>query len=134
MEETKNDITDFKFSKRPISLKEITRRLNRFFNKEMTYTVVTQWLTEIDAIEKVQVNEHRTIKRPTEKGLQLGLALAVHKTSHGWFRTLVFDETAQRFIVEHIGELNKVATRKGKVSPEEIAAAMQHAEIAIKRE
>ena len=128
-----NENIGFAFSEKPLVLKEMTRRLNCFFSREMSYTVISQWLTEIGAIEKVTVNEHRTRKEPTEKGKQIGLSLAQRRSSRGIFLSLVFNADAQRFVMEHMDEIDEVAARKGKVSQEMIVEEMKRTEQGIRR-
>ena len=68
----------FSFSATPISISEITKRINDLVDvdtyKKLKHTDITSWLIEINALEVCSTADGKTVKRPTEQGKSLGIS------------------------------------------------------------
>ena len=73
-----DSINNFSFSKTPISVSEITKRLNDLADLEvchkLKHSAITNWLISIGALEIRELADGRNTKRPTEQGKELGIS------------------------------------------------------------
>ena len=98
------DLSAFDYSSDPIGITEITRRINALKPDNMQklkLSALSEWLIDIGMLELV-VAGGKSKKRPTLQGTQLGIGEVERFTQNGTFKAIVFDETAQRFILDHL--------------------------------
>ena len=73
---TPEQITKFMYSEQPISVSELTKRLNALVDplyvQELKRGVITDWLTEIGMLSDNIVN-NKARKRPTAAGQNIGI-------------------------------------------------------------
>lgn len=115
---TAEERTGFAFSAQPVSASELAERLNDAAKtknmKRMTYSHITSWLVETGLLTAVRLPDGKEVRRPTPAGNDAGITEDHRTGRNGAYTVTVYDETAQRFIVDHIDlitgwEKNRVA-------------------------
>lgn len=96
----------FEFSETPISVSEIARRFNAAVNTEgavqMRYSGITFWLIESGLLSVDRREDGREVKLPTAAGMELGISQEVRSGANGSYTIVVYNENAQRYIVDNI--------------------------------
>ena len=96
----------FEFSETPISVSEIARRFNAAVNTEgavqMRYSGITFWLIESGLLSVDRHEDGREVKLPTAAGMELGISQEVRSGANGSYTVVVYNENAQRYIVDSI--------------------------------
>lgn len=96
----------FEFSETPISVSEIARRFNAAVNNEgavqMRYSGITFWLIESGLLSVDRREDGRDVKLPTAAGVELGISQEVRSGANGDYTVVVYNENAQRYIVDNI--------------------------------
>lgn len=96
----------FEFSETPISVSEIARRFNAAVNTEgavqMRYSGITFWLIESGLLSVDSREDGREVKLPTAAGMELGISQEVRSGANGSYTVVVYNENAQRYIVDNI--------------------------------
>lgn len=96
----------FEFSETPISVSEIARRFNSAVNTEgavqMRYSGITFWLIESGLLSVDRREDGREVKLPTAVGMELGISQEVRSGANGSYTVVVYNENAQRYIVDNI--------------------------------
>lgn len=96
----------FEFSETPISVSEIARRFNAAVNTEgavqMRYSGITFWLIESGLLSVDRREDGREVKLPTAAGIELGISQEVRSGANGSYTVVVYNENAQRYIVDNI--------------------------------
>ena len=96
----------FEFSETPISVSEIARRFNAAVNTEgavqMRYSGITFWLIESGLLSGDRREDGREVKLPTAAGMELGISQEVRSGANGSYTVVVYNENAQRYIVDNI--------------------------------
>lgn len=96
----------FEFSETPISVSEIARRFNAAVNTEgavqMRYSGITFWLIESGLLSVDRREDGREVKLPTAAGMELGISQEVCSGANGSYTVVVYNENAQRYIVDNI--------------------------------
>ena len=116
---TPEQLANFAFSEQPVSISELTKRLNDLVNqmyvKELKRGVITDWLTEIGMLSDHIVN-NKTRKRPTAAGQNIGIITEEHTNQFGqWYEGVFYTLNAQHFIIDNIStviEWNRQRTAK----------------------
>ena len=115
-----DSINNFSFSKTPISVSEITKRLNDLADLEvchkLKHSAITNWLISIGALEIRELADGRNTKRPTEQGKELGISSEKRTSMNGEYVVVVYSRDAQQFILDNIeaivANISKVSTKK----------------------
>lgn len=96
----------FEFSETPISVSEIARRFNTAVNTEgavqMRYSGITFWLIESGLLSVDRREDGREVKLPTAAGMELCISQEVRSGANGSYTVVVYNENAQRYIVDNI--------------------------------
>lgn len=105
---TDEDLAKFAFSKTPLSISQITRRLNALpttpIAKRIVPTALTEWLKNRGLLELVVIG-NKQYKLPAEEGRKLGISIGQKTTDRGTYCYALYDMQAQHFIVDHILEI-----------------------------
>ena len=115
-----DSINNFSFSKTPISVSEITKRLNDLADLEvchkLKHSAITNWLISIGALEIRELADGRNTKRPTEQGKELGISSEKRTSMNGEYVVVVYSRDAQQFILDNIeaivANISNVSTKK----------------------
>ena len=96
----------FEYSETPISISELTRRLNALIDTEnmtkLPYTAISSWLTGLGLLETVTLPSGKLAKRPTEEGLDNGISVEERIGQNGPYQAVVYDAAAQRFVLDNL--------------------------------
>ena len=117
-----DSINNFSFSKTPISVSEITKRLNDLADLEvchkLKHSAITNWLISIGALEIRELADGRNTKRPTEQGKELGISSEKRMGLNGEYVVVVYSKDAQQFILDNIEAImalsSKIAANQGQ--------------------
>lgn len=107
LELTDAELSEFEFSESPIPVSEIAKRINALITdenmKKISHRDLTNWLLSIGILHELK-NEFsgKTIKRPTEQGLELGISLETRSSQYGEYTVILYNKTAQEFIIDNI--------------------------------
>ena len=113
---SQEQIQKFEFSEVPLSVSEITGRLNDLVDpaksSELKAGIISGWLTKIGMLTNVIVND-KTKKRVTDAGRDIGI-FSKHKISfYGIpFEAILYDTNAQHFIIDNIDAIIEFNTGK----------------------
>lgn len=105
---TPNQIEKIDFSDNPITVSDLTRRINDATEPAkdsplLRYSSVTYWLVEDGYLLIEKSPEGRSIKTPTARGEEVGLTLDPRTNSEGaTYNVLAFTVAGQRFIAENV--------------------------------
>ena len=103
---TQAETERYEYSDKPISVSEITVRINQLIisedRKKLKATDITEWLRSKGYLKKVEANG-KNYKLPTYKGTKLGLSVERRESESGerYFVTL-YNREAQQFILDHL--------------------------------
>ena len=109
----------FAYSQTPLTVSEITKRLNELVNPLQCSTlkngVITEWLTEIGMLTNVIIN-NKSKKRVTDNGRSVGIISEQRVNQQGsTYEAISYNLNAQHFIIDNIHtiiELNKKKATK----------------------
>lgn len=115
---TPEQLKQFAFSEQPISVSELTKRLNDLVNplyvKELKRGVITDWLTEIGMLSDNIVN-NKTRKRPTAQGMNIGIITEERTNQYGTpYEGVFYNLNAQHFIIDNIDTIIAFNCEKAK--------------------
>ncbi len=89
---------------RPVTVSKLTAQINDAVPqnmKKIKTTSVTNWLVSIGALEIVTILDKKH-KYPTPDGNVCGITQEKHIGPHGAYTLVLYNENAQRFIVENL--------------------------------
>ncbi len=99
----------FEFSKTPLTVSEITKRLNALIDpisvKELKLGVITNWLTEIGMLDEIMIDNKKR-RRPSNNGLSIGISTEQKVSKTGTpYEAVFYNLNAQHFIIDNIGAI-----------------------------
>jgi hypothetical protein len=101
-------IADITCSNEPLMISRFMERINAAVDsntmRKLPPTAVTEWMTAHDLLTVVTEAE-KNKKIPTASGRQLGLMLETRQGTRGQYDAVLYNENAQRFILEHLEEI-----------------------------
>lgn len=107
----------FPYSKEPLRVTEIVNRLNALVStKEMRKIVpvaITNWLLLKGFLERATMPGGKSARRPTKQGEQIGLASQLRQSPDGEYYAVVYNEDAQRFVLDNLGDICANQKNKG---------------------
>lgn len=113
---------EFAFSEEPISVSEIVRRINLLSEDpdmiKLTHTAVTDWLLSIGLLYDEVDAEGKHAKRPTPRGIAMGISLESRTGMNGPYSVVVYNLAAQQFLLDNLDGViemkNAVQENQGK--------------------
>ncbi len=113
-----NQLAAFPYSEEPITISEITKRLNELVNpaesKPLKNGVITEWLTQAKFFNTVTVN-NKTYKRVTESGRNIGIISEQRENQQGTkYEAVFYNLNAQHFIIDNIDAIIEMNRQKAK--------------------
>ena len=112
---TPEQLSGYACTDRAVTVSEIADRLNALADPEacqkLSYTHITGWLVGIGALELCTV-EGKTVKRPTARGLELGIATEQRTGRNGEYTVVVYGSAAQQFIADNLDAIEAAADAK----------------------
>lgn len=96
----------FRYSESPISISEITRRINALISTEkmqkLSYKQIRDWLVELDFLVEITQISGKITRRPTRDGVRLGITMEHREGQRGPYSVIVYDLEAQKFILDNL--------------------------------
>ncbi len=107
---TSEDLEKYQYSEYPVYISEITSQLNSINSnkntKRLSAACINRWISSIGLIEEQTDNNGRTIKVPTESGIQKGIIQEQRISVNGTpYISLSYNNNMQKFIIENIQEI-----------------------------
>lgn len=91
----------FAFSDTPISVSEITKRLNDLIDLENSRRFSHRWITSW-LIEAGLLFDSDNKKTPSPAGIGLGILQEQRRGTHGTYHVTLYDHAAQQFLIDNI--------------------------------
>ena len=110
---TEEELSKYEFSQEPLTVSELTHRINSLVDlenmKPLHYRTITEWLSGIGLLEEKERPCGGLTKRPTESGEQLGISVEERVGIDGnVYYVNIYDIQAQQYIIDNLIEaLNK---------------------------
>ena len=110
---TEEELSRYEFSQEPLTVSELTHRINSLVDleimKPLHYRTITEWLSSIGLLEEKERPTGGLTKRPTESGEQLGIHVEERVGIDGnVYYVNIYDLQAQQYIIDNLAEaLNK---------------------------
>lgn len=103
---SQHQLTAFPYSEEPITISEMTKRLNEVANpaasKPLRNGVITEWLTQTGMLSTVTIND-KAHKRVTESGRNIGIISEQRVNQQGTtYEAIFYSLSAQHFIIDNI--------------------------------
>lgn len=114
-------INKYVFSSKPISISEVAKRLNNLADLEacnkLKYSSIVSWLMSIKALELKETTDGKSVKRPTQRGMKLGITTEIRTGMNGDYTVVVYNNNAQQFIIDNLEAIisNKEAENQGQL-------------------
>ena len=114
--ETPQQLADYVFDDNPITVTEITKKLNSLIDTEemkgIKTTSITNWLIKINMLEYFADENSKNHKIPTENGIQLGITTQERLGMYGSYKVVLYDSNVQQFILDNIDTIAYYNTQK----------------------
>ncbi len=111
-------LTRFRYSETPISVTEITNRINELTNDDMTKLKsgsISTFLVENGILEIEELPNNKTRKIPTPQGTIFGITAEVRVGTYGPYKVNLYNIDAQHCIIDNmdkIAEINNTSKRE----------------------
>ena len=93
-------------SEKPISISELCYSLNDYVAngmKRIRATQITNWLTNKGYLVVEEWGDNQYLKKPTDKGIELGIAFLEKKNKYGnVYGVNQYDLNAQKFVIDNL--------------------------------
>lgn len=113
---TPQQLADYVFDDNPITVTEITKKLNSLIDTEemkgIKTTSITNWLIKINMLEYLADENGKNHKIPTENGIQLGITTQERLGMYGSYKVVLYDSNVQQFILDNIDTIAYYNTQK----------------------
>lgn len=108
----------FRYSEEPLTVSEMTKRLNDLPNpletRSLKNGVITEWLTQIGMFTNVIVN-NKSRKRVTDSGRNIGIVAEQKVNQQGTaYEAIFYNLNAQHFIIDNIDAIIELNRQKAK--------------------
>lgn len=102
-------LKDFQFSEKPISISEVTNRINALKHsnamRSLSNTKISSWLVNHGFLEIYENEKGQKTKRPTKQGQGIGISLEQREGTSGIYSVPVYHFAAQRFIIDKLNAI-----------------------------
>ena len=96
----------FEYSEIPIPISEIARRINALIQdedmKKLSYKHIADWLIQAGFLKLVTGDDGKTVRRPTDSGIDIGISTEQRESSKGPYMVVVYNRAAQEFILDNL--------------------------------
>jgi len=110
------DIARFEYSDSPITITEITNRINVLIDsgqmKGLYYEKIKTWLLMDGMMEKANGRFGKAKICPTEAGSSIGISMHMRMGKKGEIWYPIYDRSAQEYVVRNIGKILELASKK----------------------
>ena len=105
----------FAYSEVPISISEVTRRINELIQPEemqkLNYKHVADWLIQAGFLTIVPRDDGKMVRKPTDNGMQLGITTEQRQGQEGIYTVVVYNKEAQQFILDNLDAVIEISQR-----------------------
>ena len=109
-------LKDFRLSSTPISVSEITKRINELVDgndmANLKPASINTFLMECGFLVQTETRDGKKIKIPTEQGNIIGISSEERFGQAGPYRVTVYNTDAQQFILDNIDAIIEINARK----------------------
>ena len=106
---TKEQLKNFPYSEKPISVSEIARSINTLIDtnkmRSIAYTDITNWLISVGILYEAEGSEGKIKRQPTDEGLKLGISTEQREKEGKAYIIVVYNKDAQEYIIESMDEI-----------------------------
>lgn len=103
---SQEQLRNFELSEKPISVSEVTRRINALKNSEemanLKYKSITDYLMNAGMLQLIEFNDGSKAKEPTEMGRTIGISVEERFGQRGAYRVVLYNLDAQQFILDNM--------------------------------
>ena len=114
---TPQQLADNVFDDNPITVTEITKKLNNLIDTEemkgIKTTSITNWLIKINMLEYLADENGKNHKIPTKNGIHVGITTQERLGMYGSYKVVLYDSNVQQFILDNIDTIAYYNTQKG---------------------
>ena len=84
---------------------------------KLKYSSIVSWLISIEALELKETTDGKSVKRPTQRGMKLGITTEIRTGMNGDYTVVVYNNNAQQFIIDNLEAIisNKEAENQGQL-------------------
>ena len=108
----------FEYSTEPIVVSELAKRIYATADNDnmenVSYRQINQWLLNIGMLYILNFGGRNSVKRPTEAGNEIGIIVENRTGRYGEYQVVLYNEDAQRFIVDNLEAILATEIKKGK--------------------
>ena len=112
----------FKLSDAPVSISEITNKLNNLIDdpdmERLLFSDLTEWLLDGGYLDIQKLANGRRGTVPTEKGAGKGIILETRDGKNGTYQMILYNKKAQKFILENINYITGAEEQPEENGPE----------------
>lgn len=117
---SEKQLSRFRLSNEPVALIDIVKQLNSLSHapnmRTITYRNLLSYLLYAGYMESVKLEDGKTLRRPTAKGLEIGIIQPTRKSASGPRTATLYTAPAQHYIINNIQPmLAYLATRHVKL-------------------
>ena len=106
---TPEQLQAFPFSEDPMTITELTQRLNALADPEtqkpLKTTALTDWLLSLGLLEIQEDPEGHRPRRASQRGMTMGLANREHTSINGPYTVVEYSAGAQHFILDNLEDM-----------------------------
>lgn len=106
---TESDIKHFEYSIDPISISQLTYKINGIISTEMRKIraiEITNWLKNNNYLEVLEFGSDKVYKKATDKGVSIGIVFVKKINDYGnEYGVNLYSREAQTFIINNINEI-----------------------------
>lgn len=109
---TDSERKKFEISPTPVSISEISKRLNALIDpksmKRIAYRQIREWLSTIGMLEDADTISGGREKLPTEAGKSIGISVETRTGGIGDYQVVLYDKYAQQFILDNLDAILEI--------------------------
>ena len=99
----------FEYSDVPITVSEISRRLNDLITDERMLRLgssqITSWLSELELMHSEATPDGKYARYPTARGKEIGIVVKERTGTQGPYKVVLYNLEAQKFILDNLDSL-----------------------------
>lgn len=115
---TLEQIDNFQYSEQPVTLTVLAETIYKAAGNEhmekFTYRHIAEWLCDAGLLQVYTLQSGRNVKRPTPQGTELGIIVETKAGQYGDYQLVVYNVTAQRFIVDNVDAITAFNQNKNE--------------------
>lgn len=105
-------IQNYEYEESGAYISNIIDKLNAMIDinlmQKIKRNIIVDWLIAENYLYVFEAPNGRTYKKPTQKGIELGIEEEMRTNSNGDYWVVIYNKNAQQFIVENVNEIAKI--------------------------